>query len=58
MFISVLFANGRWPRGEDVSVKVRADRAVIDAWGRAAVRPCMVLGSAPKLRGVVLRQTR
>lgn len=57
MFISVLFANGRWPRGEDVSVsqsRQSCDRRL----GRAAVQPCMVLGSAPKLRGVVLRQTR
>lgn len=49
--------NGRWPRSEDVSVKVRADRAVVDAWARAAVRRCMVIGSAPKLREVIFRQT-
>lgn len=57
MFISVLFANGRWPCSEDGSVKVRADTAVIDAWGCAAVLHCMVIGIAPKLREVILRQT-
>lgn len=57
VFISVVFANDRWPCGEDVSVKVRADTAVIDAWGRAAVLRCMVIGIAPKLVEVILRQT-
>lgn len=52
MFISVLFANGRWPRSEDVSAKVRAE-----LWGRAAVLRCVAIGIAPKLREVILRQT-
>lgn len=44
--------------GPAVKMSVESQsRAVIDAWGRAAVLRCVVKGIAPKLREAILRQT-